>query len=138
MSVNEFVPTAAGSVNNAAPAAKQGGCGSGSCGCKSQNVKDNTVGYADFIAKKPTASLFPVRDNEPAYALLNDPVTQGASHMLGALRAVGQTSPPTAICHHPPKGAVSRPTRTQEPQQREARVSARGRSEGMDVLPEGL
>ena len=76
MSVNEFVPTAAGSVNNAAPAAKQGGCGSGSCGCKSQNVKDNTVGYADFIAKKPTASLFPVRDNEPAYALLNDPVTQ--------------------------------------------------------------
>ncbi len=66
MGVNEVFPTEL----------KQGGCGSGSCGCKSQNVKDNTVDYADIMAKKPTASLFPVRDNEPSYALLNDPVTQ--------------------------------------------------------------
>lgn len=32
--------------------------------------------YEPIISKKPTASLFPVRDNEPAYAKLHDPVTQ--------------------------------------------------------------
>jgi DMSO reductase iron-sulfur subunit len=32
--------------------------------------------YEPIVSKKPTASLFPVRDNEPAYAKLKDPVTQ--------------------------------------------------------------
>jgi DMSO reductase iron-sulfur subunit len=32
--------------------------------------------YSSIINKKPTASLFPVRENEPEYAKLNDPVTQ--------------------------------------------------------------
>jgi DMSO reductase iron-sulfur subunit len=32
--------------------------------------------YEPIVSKKPTASLFPVRDNEPEYAKLNDPVTQ--------------------------------------------------------------
>jgi DMSO reductase iron-sulfur subunit len=32
--------------------------------------------YKEIISKKLTASLFPVRDNEPEYAKLNDPVSQ--------------------------------------------------------------
>ena len=32
--------------------------------------------YEPIVSKKPTASLFPVRDNEPEYAKLHDPVTQ--------------------------------------------------------------
>lgn len=77
MGINEIFPTEKLVTPDITTSSKkQGGCGSGSCGCKSSPVKDNTVGYADLIAKKPNASLFPVRDNEPAYALLNDPVTQ--------------------------------------------------------------
>lgn len=50
------------------------GCGSGSCGCKS-----NTETHANIVSKKPTASLFPVRDNEPEYAKLKDPSTQDSN-----------------------------------------------------------
>ena len=32
--------------------------------------------YEPIVSKKQTASLFPVRDNEPEYAKLHDPVTQ--------------------------------------------------------------
>lgn len=32
--------------------------------------------YEPIVSKKPTSSLFPVRDNEPEYAKLKDPVTQ--------------------------------------------------------------
>lgn len=35
--------------------------------------------YEPIVSKKPTASLFPVRDNEPEYAKLKDPVTQDAN-----------------------------------------------------------
>ncbi len=35
--------------------------------------------YEPFVSKKSTASLFPVRDNEPEYAKLHDPVTQDSN-----------------------------------------------------------
>ena len=41
--------------------------------------------YEPILRKKPTASLFPVRENEPEYAKLNDAVTQCANRYGNAI-----------------------------------------------------
>lgn len=75
MSVETYSPVAA-SGTTSGTAAKKGGCGSGACGCKSGASAQSNAQYDNIVSKKPTASLFPVRDNEPEYAKLNDPLTQ--------------------------------------------------------------
>ncbi len=41
--------------------------------------------YQPIVSKKPTSSLFPVRDNEPEYAKLHDPVTQSENRYGNAI-----------------------------------------------------
>jgi DMSO reductase iron-sulfur subunit len=67
MPVETHAPTGGAAVSEP----KKSGCGGGSCGCKSK-----AGSYEQIVSKKTTASIFPVRDNEPEYAKLHDPAAE--------------------------------------------------------------